>query len=1346
MAYTLPWSVNKLVSTNINDANSITGTYGSVSLKVNGNTELVGDTIIDNKLAIGKNISSSYTLDVLGSINASVGLFGSSSSITPTTTAITINNFGFSTPAQSSDNFTTIVSPYTAITNWTLSLVSGTAPSVYIGRGVTMMVNQYEYMFPEYPLFNQYLSIENGGQASVFSVSQSITIATAGYYILTMYVWGEYNRYSTTQKISVTLGNGSITNFSTIEQGWSKFAMKFRITTGGVKTLNILITSDTIDSGISISGIQIVSQSGLTVSDGSNTNNQLITPYGNYTNGTLYNKGTIYNYGALRNFGPLNLYLPYSSGSVVVGSSLYGSANSSDQGKYNVLIGQSNIAGSTQQQASYVDGCVAIGYAALEQGGPSTGISRCVAVGYQANRWNQLNCDDNCALGYLAGQGLGYAGSNSARNCSYGTYVLAYGYGSSNDNAVYGYNSISAYSNSLGRSFNSCIGSSSLMNCFSNYNSCIGYGSASNILNTGSNYNTFIGSQVCITQSGSSNVLTNCTFLGATSNVSTAGTYTDSTAVGYGSIITGSNQIILGRATETTYTMGGLNIPSGKILTLLGNISANSLTITPVQLSFLSNLTIQVGSVFTLLGNISANSLTITPVQLSFLSNVSGGLIPSTVITNSSFVALTGAQTIAGVKTFSNAPVMSGASITSATIPNGALVNGANYITTTLTQTISAVNSAGTTVTITPAQFAFLNRVLVSPSVNAGLIPQNAIANVSDFLKATVAATVSAVWSFTTDLTIGGTTTVTGAMSFSTNPSFNANAIDSSVIDNTTTPRFLETGSTIAQNIDAVYTFITDPVFNNDAIPAVKIDNTTTPRFVDISSTQTISGQKTHTGGLITNTLTLSNKSQLESVVVLASSGVGYNWAFGSANTIVITGSTAQTVRFPNPTTAGLGTIVNIVIQDTSVLTARCIVGSGFNVIDSENASVLTIVYPSTIRYVSFMCVSTGTAAWKYVGGQLPNAGVVPLNSGTNVFTGALNTFQSDVTLGTSTANYVNLYANLYEPATATTVSPLAVSYLAGTTSNIQGQLNPLITKTTGISYTSPNTTISDSLLVNTIDQISGSVLTLGDTTTNLYVGGTSTNVRVKGELYVKNDAQKINGYSTLSGTPNVLTKPLSEYYTLSTTSNGSLQLPVIDATMYGSQITFTKVSALAIWTINRGGTDTFRLYKSNSTATATSILLEYNETVIRLVATQGGIWDVIQTDIFYEAAKDWVCGTQYFPMLMNPTNITGAVNWNTSLPTAFHGIQGFSITATVSITLPLSTNVNVPDGLHIKFRRVGGTLATSLQCIASTGDTIMAYNALATTAAGTAVIVVLTSTYWGELYLNKTTKVWYCM
>jgi len=514
--------------------------------------------------------------------------------ITPTQTPITILNYNFATPAQSVNNYTTIASPYTAITDWTFALVSGTAPSVTICNSFTAYVNNFANQYPEYPLFSQYLSIQNGGISSVFRLTQNLTFATTGSYLLTMYVWGEYNRYSPTQNVSVSCGDGSVSNFTAVEQGWSKIVMRFKIATAGINVLTINLNSSTVDSGLSISGIQIVKQAGLIVTDGTNGNTQIITTTGTYTNGSLYNTGSISNYGSFKVFGPLSLFLPYSSGSIVIGSSLYGAQNSSDKGKYSVLIGQSIAGASTSTQALYIDSCVAIGYAALEQAGTSAGgIFRCIAIGYKANRWNTINCNDNVSIGDQAGSALGYSGVSSQRNTSVGSGVLGGSYVSSNDNTVIGYQSMANTNFSFGRSFNSVVGSSSLYSVSSNYNSSLGYSNAPNMLNSASNYNTFIGSQVCSTQSGSTNVLLNCTFLGSASDVSTAGSYSNSTCLGYNSRITGSNQIILGTANETTYAMGGLTIPNSKLLTITGNIVVNSQTVTPTQVANLNRIYIE---------------------------------------------------------------------------------------------------------------------------------------------------------------------------------------------------------------------------------------------------------------------------------------------------------------------------------------------------------------------------------------------------------------------------------------------------------------------------------------------------------------------------------------------------------------------------------------------------------------------------------------------------------------------------------------------------------------------------------------------------------------------------------
>lgn len=297
----------------------------------------------------------------------------------------------------------------------------------------------------------------------------------------------------------------------------------------------------------------------------------------------------------------------------------------------------------------------------------------------------------------------------------------------------------------------------------------------------------------------------------------------------------------------------------------------------------------------------------------------------------------------------------------------------------------------------------------------------------------------------------------------------------------------------------------------------------------------------------------------------------------------------------------------------------------------------------------------------------------------------------------------------------------------------VYGFIDTLIQQTQGIGYdnASGSTQISE---INT-DEATSPDLTIG------FNSSAPSITTVNGLLSVAG-AQYVNGYEVLSGSPNNLAKPLKQYYALSTISNGALTLPVIDSTMYGSQITFVKSSAANTWTINAGSGNTFRLYKSNSTATATSISLALNNTVLRIVAT-ANVWDVLQTDIFADPTN-WVVGTQYLPMIMNPTNITAAVNWNTTLPATFYGMQGFTQTATYNITLPLLSNPNVPDGLRIMFRRVGGTVTFALNAVASTGNTIMGKNSVTATAAGTAVVIVAASAYSGELYGNKTLGRWF--
>ena len=1030
---------------------------GIITLSDGAGSTISNGQIITNDLSgntITTNTLNTTDTNITGTID-----------LKPTSTSITISNYNFATPSQTQYFYTQYSPPYSSITGWTISLISGTAPNIYIGNDFTALVNLYAYAYPEYPLFNQYISFQ-ANYIYQMRFTQNLTFATTGNYILTFYIFGEYNRYSPTNNISVSCGNNSILNYTASEGAWKKVIMKFQITTAGSNSLIILVNNtDGTDSGISFSGIKIIKQSGLVVYDGTNTNNQLITTKGIYTNGFINNQGDLLNYGNFINYGPLNLIAPYSAGSLVIGSSLFGTTNS-DTGRYNTLIG-TQVVGSAGYSPVNLDSCLFIGYAAGEQ---LQNGSRNHGIGYRSHRWAQNSANDNVGYGYESNNGLCYQGKiNCNGNVSIGNFVLTGGYSSNNNyNTTIGHASLSGADFFNSRSYNSICGANSLVSVVSNYNSSLGYNNANGITNTASDKNIFIGSNVCNTQSGSGNSLNNCSFIGSDSDVISSNNYSNSTCIGYNSRIEASNSIYLGTINETTYANGGLTIPNSKAL------------------------------------------------------NMNGG---------------------------------------------------------------------------------------------------------------------------------------------------------------------------------------------------------------DIISSGNIN---------------LSNKGILLNTLSITSSGTGpYFWSFGTENHIIITGTigSPRTITLPNPSVLNVGAELSISSQDGCVIAIRTIVSSGFTILDQNNVSQSGLInLGANVRYVALKCINITGNTWQITNVALPNTALV-CDLTSNQTIGGTKTFSNSIVLSNGIT------------AGSTSISNTALGYTANLSSDAQTQLNTINTTLTNVSYISGTNTTNiggntdiNSLTTNTINS-SGGVLDIGSSGTNslnLGQSGTTT-ITTKGSLITNNGAQKRNGFQILSGTSNNLTKPLNEYYSLGSTTTGSLTLPVIDSDLYGSQVTFIKQSAINTWTINAGTGNFFRLYKSNSTATTTSISLVNNNTLLRIVATQSTIWDVILTDIFYDAASTWVVGTQYFPMLMNPTNITGAVNWNTSLPSAFYGQQGFSITATSNITLPQSTNVNLPNGLTIKFRRVGGTLATALQAVCSTGDTIFGNNALVASAAGTAVILVTSSAYWGELYLNKTTATWYC-
>jgi hypothetical protein len=206
---------------------------------------------------------------------------------------------------------------------------------------------------------------------------------------------------------------------------------------------------------------------------------------------------------------------------------------------------------------------------------------------------------------------------------------------------------------------NTAIGNEALIYSTGNQNTACGSNAGSGLV-AGAN-NVTIGYNSSTTYNHN-----NCTLVGAATDLNAAG-YTSSTALGYGAIITGSNRIILGTAADTTYAMGGLNIPSGEVLTLAGTITANSLSV--------------------------------TPTQVGYLNGVSTGIVDTA-----------STQTIGGVKTFSSAPIITNQYVHSAATQLTGTTTPQSIATAPYYETYNIAVTGAITITL-PSPISTLNGV-----------------------------------------------------------------------------------------------------------------------------------------------------------------------------------------------------------------------------------------------------------------------------------------------------------------------------------------------------------------------------------------------------------------------------------------------------------------------------------------------------------------------------------------------------------------------------------------------------------------------------------------------------------
>lgn len=1333
-----PFTYNKFLPIWLKNSNNIPSTQnGNVSLLNDGKTELKEDTTILGNIGVRKATDASYSLDVSGNVRFSGSLTGTTDVSCNNISAsqilqkgnnsfLTVANYAFDTPVRALNTGAVVAPPYTAITGWSLQSISGTVPRIATGRGFwdTFGPNSFITDYPDYPTVTQSLSIQQLA-VNTFRIQQTIPNVPAGNYLVTYYIWGKFNETTKTQTISCTFGAVTNSGITATEQAWKKIQFATQVNTTGATALTFdFIQSTTVSfSTIVFTDVSIQSLGGIV----SRTDTSMLTgsalrpELGLYCYGGIYNRGNIDTFGKVNIYGGLNPVLPNVKNSLVIGDCVYGNSNPSDAGQFNQFIGD-GIA--TNVDVGYLSGnftnCIAIGSAALEQA--SGTLSDAIAIGRRAGRYSAMGT--SIAIGTQAMSQLGFAGTTgNTRNLVIGHNAFQSIVTLNNgDNIVLGHSAVFLSDATNSRSFNCVMGNFAGNNLSSNSNCIIGYEAARNMINNTSSSNVFLGASSGTTQSGAGNVLTKSTFLGANSNVSAAGSYSNSTCIGYNSRIAASNQIVMGGddgaglfpnvllpnkntlMTTLDSAAATLNIAFENAQTIV--ITANTTTVINLPTPTASSVR-NIGTIFTLLKSYTTPvAITVNApsgqtirlptgataasytwsaseqyLQVVCIANTgtSWGIINSQVLTSgnlSNVVLVDSTQTITGAKTFSVAPVLSGASITSNTIPIGSIVNGGNIMLDNATETITGTYTFST-----------------NPVFNAGGIPVASIAG--------------------TAVNLSGTQTITAVKTFSVAPVMSG----ASITSNSIPIGSIVSGGNLVRNdtnatIVGVYTFSTPPIFGTNSI---------NPNYV-------------------TNMISEPAKLQYafgEFCLFQKIAGAVENSAFGAG---VMSANGAVVESFKGSGNCGYGAFC----MNTSELAVdnACYGNySGFMIQGKYNSALGKYSMYNTDGSYNSMC-GYNSGVNPFVTGPVTLVSCSALGANTS-FEGGEDHItliganserdplyypsSNAIILGRNTIDDTYVGKDLYVFGNTTITGDVTADVVNSITEINTNSINPY----SGTSVTISNKLINNNLETNTINGTNITTLNIGNATP-----GTTTHLN--GSTTISN-AQRINGFATLSGSPNNLTKPLASIYSLTTATNGALTLPVIDATMYGSQIVFNKTSTEATWTINAGAGNTFRLPKSNSTATATSITLPFNDTTVRIVATQSTVWDVIDEDIMYDAVNTFVIGRQYFPYKINPTNITATTNWNTSFPAAFYGIQFVTLTASSTLTLPLSTDSRVPPNMRIKFRRIGGTTTTSFGLIASTGDTILALNSTTSVAAGTSSVILASGVYQVEVILSGT-------
>jgi hypothetical protein len=216
--------------------------------------------------------------------------------------------------------------------------------------------------------------------------------------------------------------------------------------------------------------------------------------------------------------------------------------------------------------------------------------------------------------------------------------------------------------------------------------------------------------------------------------------------------------------------------------------------------------------------------------------------------------------------------------------------------------------------------------------------------------------------------------TVTGALTFSTNPIFNAASIPTTAISNYGTGLV---DTTTNQTIAGIKTFSANPIFNAASIPTTAISNYGTG-LVDTTTNQTIAGIKTFTSNIILGSNSTPgptfkvnlNYLPYESTNLLATATVLpdlptlygiYYFSSGASSTII----TLPTIDSDNI----VGCILHFkrAVNTVSSLIIKTAAGSGHTIIPrvgvTEISANTNYTFLSTTQYYGTL-VASGATTW----------------------------------------------------------------------------------------------------------------------------------------------------------------------------------------------------------------------------------------------------------------------------------------------------------------------------------------------------------------------------------------------